>query len=294
MKKFPKVLALPMTAAMIVGMSLSVSAMSNTTIAYWNFDDGASSFADWTLIDADGDGWGWQDSNSVADNGGWRPTFGESFRSASWIFADGALTPDNWAITPALELGNDSSVSFYAWGSYFSTPKEHFALYIGKTPDISAMTQVSGEEITAFYNGDNFYEYDISKYDNQTVYLALRHFNCTDQDSLLVDDFTVSSLPRQKGFAIGLFSFLRQIRAAETENGKVEVSRDASVKGRPITVTVTPDEGYALDTLSIVDADGNELAYEKLSETEYQFTMVMSNIMVNASFAEIAPVEAAE
>ena len=143
----------------------------------------------WQFIDSDGDGetWYW---NPGSD--GLNVYEGEGvIQSASYINYVGALYPDNWAITPAINLpdGNAASVTLYAAGQDPSYAREHFAIYAGLTPNISEMIQVSSEYIAS---GDYAeFSADLSEFTGETVYIAIRHFNVTDEFILNVDQVEV-------------------------------------------------------------------------------------------------------
>ena len=71
------------------------------------------------------------------------------------------------------------------------------------------------------------------------------------------------------------------------EGGKVAVSSTRASRGSTVTVTVTPDEGYELDTLTATDADGNELTLTDRGDGEYTFTMPRSKVEITASFKAV-------
>ena len=68
------------------------------------------------------------------------------------------------------------------------------------------------------------------------------------------------------------------ITVAEAENGTVSAPADA-YESQSVILTVTPAEGYELDTLSVVDADGHEIPVENNS-----FTMPDMPVTVTATF----------
>ena len=80
------------------------------------------------------------------------------------------------------------------------------------------------------------------------------------------------------------------ITGANTENGKLTISPESAAAGKTVTVTVTPDEGYVLDTLTIRDKDGKELELAKLSGTKYTFKMPDGKVSVSATFTEVKTV----
>lgn len=70
-------------------------------------------------------------------------------------------------------------------------------------------------------------------------------------------------------------------------NGTVSVSPDSAKKGDTVTVTVTPDEGYELERLSVTDAEGNEVKTTDRGDGRHTFTMPGSKVSVEAVFAPI-------
>lgn len=70
----------------------------------------------------------------------------------------------------------------------------------------------------------------------------------------------------------------------DVEHGKVTVSPKQAAKGDTVTITVTSDDGYALDTLTVTDAKGNTVEVTKKSSTEYTFTMPDAKVEIKASF----------
>ena len=77
------------------------------------------------------------------------------------------------------------------------------------------------------------------------------------------------------------------ITVKSVENGIVTADSETAVKGTAVSLTVTPDKGYALETLTVLDKNGKEITLTKKSDTLYTFTMPASNVTVKAAFAEI-------
>lgn len=65
-------------------------------------------------------------------------------------------------------------------------------------------------------------------------------------------------------------------------NGTVTASAETAVPGTEITLTVTPETGYVLNTLSVVDA-----LNKTVSVTDNKFIMPSSDVTVSATFKEI-------
>ena len=157
-------------------------------------------FNAWTMVDDDGDGYTWSWIQNVAswfegeaDLSDWPYEGTGSILSASFINTVGELTPDNWAISPAIDLTNaqaDAVFSVYAKGVDSNYASEKFALYAGTTPDPTSMTKISNDfTATASYK-----EYTASLSDfvgQSTVYVAIRHYNISDMYILSVDNVSV-------------------------------------------------------------------------------------------------------
>ena len=69
-------------------------------------------------------------------------------------------------------------------------------------------------------------------------------------------------------------------------NGDVTVSPSRASYNSTVTITVTPDEGYVLDTLTVTDRNGKEIDLTKVSDTKYTFKMPRSAVEIEATFAE--------
>lgn len=69
-----------------------------------------------------------------------------------------------------------------------------------------------------------------------------------------------------------------------SEHGSVTASGDWAVVGSEVTLTVTPDEGWRLGSLSAVGPDGAQLALRSLGGGKYAFTMPGGKVTVNAVF----------
>ena len=78
------------------------------------------------------------------------------------------------------------------------------------------------------------------------------------------------------------------ITLSEAENGTV-TGPDTACEGDTVTLTVTPDSGYGLSSLTVMDADNNEITV-----TDNKFTMPEGNVTVTAAFSEITYVPRVE
>ena len=146
-----------------------------------DFEDGTMN--GWTTIDADGDGHSWDIFYSM-------PIGYINIASASYLNTEGALTPDNYLVSPKVQLGG--SISFYAAGRDNMDFAEHFGVAVstGSNDDPADFTTI--EEWT-IEEGKKYklYSVNLSAYAGQEGYIAIRHFDCTDQFFLDIDDIEI-------------------------------------------------------------------------------------------------------
>lgn len=74
------------------------------------------------------------------------------------------------------------------------------------------------------------------------------------------------------------------ITTPETTGGTVTVSPSRASRGRTVTITATPDLGYELESLTVLDSRGNEIALTDKGDGKYTFTMPASRVTVEATF----------
>lgn len=72
----------------------------------------------------------------------------------------------------------------------------------------------------------------------------------------------------------------------KTENGSVTVSPKNASAGSTVTITVKPDSGYVLETISATDQNGSDLKLTDKGGGKYTFTMPASKVEVKATFME--------
>ena len=165
------------------------------------FEDGIPS--NWRIIDADGDNHWWYLASVFmpAPQYTFFPHSGEdmiSSESFSNMIGVGALHPDNYIVTHKVHVTESSTFSFWACAQDASYPFEHFGVAVssGSQTNPNDFTMLNEWTLSAkdSRNG-TWYQYttDLSAYAGQEVYIAIRHFNCTDQFYLNVDDLEFSN-----------------------------------------------------------------------------------------------------
>lgn len=75
-----------------------------------------------------------------------------------------------------------------------------------------------------------------------------------------------------------------RITAEKSQHGKVSADMDDAAGGKTVTLTVTPDNGYVLDTLTVTDSQGNEIKLTDQGNSKYTFTMPNGAVTVKAAF----------
>ena len=166
--------------------------------------------AGWAMIDADGDGNNWLFASATMGTGYGHNGSSDLILSQSYSNTYGALTPDNYLVTPQVTPVAGSTFSFYACAQDNAWASEHFGVAVstGSQTNANDFTMLQEWTMTAKgmgiaapgRDGDlrtqgNWYEYsvDLSAYAGQAIYLAIRHFNCTDWFYLDVDDVTFTT-----------------------------------------------------------------------------------------------------
>ncbi len=172
-------------------LAFAFCAKAQVTFVNESFD-GSSLPDGWTVIDADGDGYNWMPSLQVSTS--FYTHSGEGcITSASYVNNVGALTPDNWLITPQITVSAGDSVTFWYRGQDPSYAAENFGVYVSTTGTATS-------NFTSIYQGtaDSVYQQvalSLAAYVGQNIYVAIRHYNITDMYWLNIDDIKIGSLP---------------------------------------------------------------------------------------------------
>ena len=72
----------------------------------------------------------------------------------------------------------------------------------------------------------------------------------------------------------------------KTDHGSVTVSPKNASAGSTVTITVKPDSGYVLETISVTDKNGKELKLTDKGNGKYTFTMPASKVEIKVTFME--------
>ncbi|WCG03435.1 Lys-gingipain [Porphyromonas gingivalis] len=178
-----------------------------TTTLSESFENGIP--ASWKTIDADGDGHGWKPGNApgIAGYNSNGCVYSESFG----LGGIGVLTPDNYLITPALDLPNGGKLTFWVCAQDANYASEHYAVYASSTGnDASNFTNALLEEtITA--KGVRSPEAIRGRIQGTwrqktvdlpagTKYVAFRHFQSTDMFYIDLDEVEIKANGKRADF----------------------------------------------------------------------------------------------
>ena len=130
----------------------------------------------WQNIDADGDGYKWVFKDGFA----W---------SYSWY--NSALTPNNWLITPEIDLTNataGTNLNYYVAIYDSQYPAEHYQVRLSTTSSSTAdFTEILLDEtLTAANASFKSRKISLDNYIGQKVYIAFVHNNCTDKYAMII------------------------------------------------------------------------------------------------------------
>lgn len=280
----------------------------------YNFDDGT--LQGWTSIDADGDGNDWVLGSEVGGiylaEGSTLEGYNDSedcVVSGSYSNVSGALTPDNYLVSPKIKLG--SQFKFFACAQDASYPEEHFGVFVSttgkKVEDFAPVEEWTLKAVrhTPRANGPRkargtWYEYtiDMSTFEGEEGYVAIRHFDCTDMFLMVVDDITFGTPAFEITPAEGVVESLGEFQIVFNKY-EVELA-----EGAVATLTNTTTE--AVQQTSEFTQAGNTLSFLFEETTEPgEYTLTVEGVQttggepVDLSFAyaieeQIVPVVAPE
>lgn len=146
----------------------------------------------------------------------------------------------------------------------FMNGSSQYAMQVVKDKASAPDTPVkSGYRFVGWYNGNAKWNFDTPVTENLTLTAKWEKIHTS-----------VPSAPRY------------DVAVSDGAHGSVTVSPKSASKGSTVTVTVTPDKGYALETLAITDKNGNALDLTDQGGGQYTFTMPSGPVTVAATFMD--------
>ncbi len=145
-----------------------------------------------TVMDADGDGHNWSLS-PVGEGFGHNGSDGVLMSYSYNNVTQTALSPNNFLVLPQTAItANNKTLTFFACALDEQYPADHFGVAVSTTSNSVPSAFAMLQEWTMTAGGWHQYSVDLSSYVGQNVYLAIRHFNSTDNFCLCVDDIVLN------------------------------------------------------------------------------------------------------
>lgn len=256
---------------LFVAAIFAVVALNAQTYLLQESFDAGSLPTGWITLDQDGDGYTWDAETPL--NAFTTHTGAGCIASASYINNVGALTPDNWLITPALAIPASGStvLSWWATGQDASDYAEHYEVLVSTTGTAASDFNATPlyEETVATSRDYQNRTVDLSSYAGQTIYIAFVHNETTNMFWLDLDDVEVYNV---SGSAI-------LVGATTLDFGNVVTGREAvlstSVTGVGLNAAVSvsttapysvSSDGTTFGTTASIPATGGTL-YVKFAPT---------------------------
>lgn len=254
-------------------LSIGVVLAASTLNAQILTADDAVEFGTWTALDLDNDTYSWE----IVDLTGAGTAIdaqAEVALSQSWDQTAGALTPDNWLISPVMDLTTytAASMTFSAGsiedaGSTFAA--EYYSVYIVTAADagalITALATASPVYSETIPDGGQLYTHtvDMTSFAGMNnVYVAFRHYNVTDMNALVLDDIVISGT-----------------------NGIQENSFGAQVYPNPTSAELNIKTDINASNVSIIGMDGKVISTQAVNATST--TVDVSDLVAGVYFYEI-------
>lgn len=169
-------------------------------------------------------------------------------------------------------------------------------IYVGEDRfEAPRFTGIGGEEVTGtlrYTLSDGKAESDIPEMlralkAGKGLYLSYRFTASGNYSGERTGSITVTAQERPaSGGAAPVAPTYPVTTPDRTENGSVSASRESASRGTRVTVTVQPEAGYVLETLTVTDKNGNVLELTDKGNGQFTFIMPGSKVEIAATFME--------
>lgn len=272
----------------------------------------------WITVDADADGYCWEGSANPASyfqagtdlSGSGHNSSNGFVLSGSYSNVYGVLTPDNWLISPAINLTGNADLTFWICAQDASYAAEHYGVYISTTAGTTPADFTLIYEETIDANGGSRVQgtwkqkiVDLSSYTGQTVRIAFRHFNCTDMFVFNLDDVeilaqptdpTISVAPAAINFGNTIIGTSKTSSAVVTcynlttdvtamTTAPFEVSADGTTYGTSATIAAAGGTLYVKYTPTAISTDNGTVTLSSTGATNVTMTVSGSGMDCNAT-----------
>ena len=195
--------------------------------------------------------------------------------------AEGVITGGSFYRLVTVEKISDGTSAYISGGTFYAELKgsyitkgctvvtfmngsSQYAMQVVKDKASAPDTPVkSGYRFVGWYNGNAKWDFDTPVTENLTLTAKWEKIHTS-----------APSAPRY------------DVAVSDGAHGSVTVSPKSASKGSTVTVTVTPDKGYALETLAVTDKNGSMLDLTDRGNGKYTFTMPSGPVTVAATFMD--------
>lgn len=199
--------------------------------------------------------------------------------------AEGVITGGSFYRLVTVEKISDGTSAYISGGTFYDKLKGAYAetdysiqgheVTYMDGEDVYAMQVVNGKasapdtpvksgyRFVGWYNGNAKWDFDTPVTENLTLTAKWEKIHTS-----------APSAPRY------------DVAVSDGAHGSVTVSPKSASKGSTVTVTVTPDKGYALETLTVTDKNGSALNLTDKGGGQYTFTMPSGPVTVAATFMD--------
>lgn len=204
----------------------------------------------WTILDEDGDGISWM---PIYDpDGEFKIHSGLGvIVSLSYYNNYGPLTPDNWLISPQVNLTGASYLSFWACGQDNDYSEENLSVYVSTTgmnpSDFTQVLNITTDSIMSQY------VVDLAAYAGQAVYVAFRHHDITDMFMVNVDDV--------------------EILAGSAPTAIEELAAQVNVYPNPSSDVVFVNTDAQISTIDVINVAGQKLSSLNVNNNNAQINV---------------------
>lgn len=194
--------------------------------------------------------------------------------------AEGVITGGSFYGPVTVKKISDATPAYISGGTFYNELKgsyitkgcivtfmngsSQYAMQVVKDKASAPDTPVkSGYRFVGWYNGNAKWDFDTPVTENLTLTAKWEKIHTS-----------APSAPRY------------DVAVSDGAHGSVTVSPKSASKGSTVTVTVTPDKGYTLETLSVTDKNGSALDLTDQGGGKYTFTMPSAPVTVAATFMD--------
>jgi hypothetical protein len=205
------------------------------------YEDFSNPHPGWVTYDEDGDGENWA---VIAQIGESILPFTGSAMAASFSWNGSPLTPDNWLVSPPINLGNNGELSFYV-NSNDGWPDERLTVYVSMgSNSVGDFTEEVFDKVLAAGEWRQ-HVVDLSEFAGQNIYIGFRHWDSFDFNYLILDAVSVTS----EGAEVGPFSNL-----TPSDGTVITVDEDDATS---YNITWEPAEGASTYAWFAIPAGGD-------------------------------------